>query len=225
MKYLLFLILIFNLNAQTVPRYLWNPVIKPIEWLPNDPDPNDPKQRSFDDPLNTGSAYKLSRTESRQTTTILTINNEKVTATDTWLVHYYESLGRAGLDASKLIPMETKTMSRRYIHPDGHMVVETIPNEHSDESSLVPYDIKDKLNNAQFYGNYFVLSTTWESNRDANQNVVDNSFVDPLENIVSVRNINEVMKLGDLNYKMRILNRFPHRHDIIFTTVNGSIVQ
>ena len=77
----------------------------------------------------------------------------------------------------------------------------------------------------QFYGNYFVLSTTWESNRDANQNVVDNSFVNPLENIVSVRNINEVMKLGDLNYKMRILSRFPHKHDIIFTTVNGSIVQ
>ena len=54
MKYIITLMLLaFSLNGQSVPRFLWNPVIKPIEWLPTDPDPTDPKQRSFDDPLNT----------------------------------------------------------------------------------------------------------------------------------------------------------------------------
>jgi hypothetical protein len=227
MKHILILMfLTCSLNGQGIPRFLWNPVVKPIEWLNKDVNSSDSRQRLFDDPLNTITSYKLSRTESREKQTTLTINDKQVIATDRWLVHYYESNGRVGLDASRLIPIETATMTRSYRHPDGQMVNETLTNTHSSESSLTPYDSNDKLDNAQFYGNYFVMPNVWESNTDANLNVVDDSFISPLQNIVSTRNITSVMALGDLDYKMRLLSRFPTRYDIIFTTVNGqSIVQ
>ena len=223
---LTFLILSLSLNGQGVPRFLWNPVVKPIEWLPTDPDPTDPKQRSFDDPLNTSSSYKLSRTETRTRITKLTVNGKDVYAQDRWLVHYYESIGRVGLDVNRDVPIETKTMTRTYTDPDGKFVSQTLPNEHSNESSLTSYNYNQKLDDAQYYGTYFVIPGTWETNRDVDRDVVDGTFVDPLQNIVSTRNITAVMQLGDLDYKMRLLNRFPGRYDIIFRTVDGkSIVQ
>ena len=224
--FLTFLILSLSLNGQSVPRFLWNPVVKPIEWLPTDPDPTDPKQRSFDDPLNTSPSYKLSRTETRTRITKLTINGKDVYAQDRWLVHYYESIGRVGLDVKRDVPIETKTMTRTYTDPNGKFVSQTLPNEHSNESSLTSYNYNQKLDDAQYYGTYFVIPGTWETNRDVDRNITNNTFIDPLHNIVSTRNITAVMQLGDLDYKMRLLNRFPGRYDIIFRTVDGkSIVQ
>ena len=228
MKYILALTLLaYSLNGQGIPRFLWNPVIKPIEWLPTDPDPDDPAQRSFNDPLNTNTTpFKLTRTETRTRITKLKINNKDVFAQDRWLVHYYESIGRAGLDVKRDIPIETKTMTRTYTDPDGKFVSQTLPNEHSNESSLTSYNYSQKLDDAQHYGTYFVIPGTWETNRDVDRDVVDGTFVNPLQNIVSTRNITAVMQLGDLDYKMRLLNRFPGRYDIIFRTTNGKhIVQ
>ena len=223
---LTFLILSLSLNGQSVPRFLWNPVVKPIEWLPTDPDPTDPKQRSFDDPLNTSAPFKLTRTETRTRTTKLKINDKDVYAQDRWLVHYYESIGRVGLDVNRDVPIETKTMTRTYTDPDGKFVSQTLPNEHSNQSSLTSYNYSQKLDDAQHYGTYFVIPGTWDTNRDADRNIIDSTFKDPLQNIVSTRNITAVMQLGDLDYKMRLLNRFPGRYDIIFRTVDGkSIVQ
>ena len=150
MKYIITLMLLaFSLNGQSVPRFLWNPVIKPIEWLPTDPEPTDPKQRSFDDPLNTSTPFKLTRTETRTRITKLKINDKDVFAQDRWLVHYYESIGRAGLDIKRDIPIETKTMTRTYTDPDGKFVSQTLPNEHSNESSLTSYNYSQKLDDAQ----------------------------------------------------------------------------
>jgi hypothetical protein len=79
------------------------------------------------------------------------------------------------------------------------------------------------------YGNYFIKGDVNLSNQDgANLNVVDSAFDSPINasNLVSTRDIEEVMKLGDFKMKVRMMNRMPNLHaSYMYRDINGVLVQ
>ena len=49
---------VVDVYSQGVPRFLWNPVVKPYEFVPN-PDSNNSRQRGFDSSSNKQEAHTL----------------------------------------------------------------------------------------------------------------------------------------------------------------------
>ena len=79
------------------------------------------------------------------------------------------------------------------------------------------------------YGNYFIKPSVNQANQDdAGLNVVDSAFGSPLDasNLVSTRNIEEVMLLGDYKAKIRRMNRMPHLSEsYLYLNINLKLVQ
>ena len=103
------------------------------------------------------------------------------------------------------------------------------PNQHSDKSGVRQYNPLDRLLFAEMYGNYFIKGEVNLNNQGAaNLNVVDGAFNSPINasSLVSTRNIEEVMKLGDFKAKVRMMNRMPHLHaSYIYSDINGVLIQ
>ena len=63
---------------------------------------------------------------------------------------------------------------------------------------------------------------------DTDLNVVDSAFGSPIDtsNLISTRNIHEVMQLGDYKQKVRMMNRLPYLHiSYLYRDINGVLVQ
>jgi len=233
-KLLLFLISFFLLLAQVegqgVPRFLWNPVVNPYEFVPN-PDSNNTRQKGFDSNSNTSKAYTLGTPYLVTEIGSVTINGKKVSTIDTFWVYPYTSNGRVGLSANQPFVIESTLMNRSYTNPDTNKLVflKDQPNQHSDKSGVRHYNPLDLLLFAEMYGNYFIKGEVNLNNQgEANLNVVDGTFDSPINtsNLVSTRNIEEVMRLGDFKMKVRMMNRMPHLHEsYLYMDVNGVLIQ
>ena len=122
-------------------------------------------------------------------------------------------------------------MNRSYINPDTnkHVFLKDIPNQHSSNSGVREYNPLDELSFAVMYGNYFVKPSVNQANQvDAGLNVVDSAFGSPLDasNLVSTRNVEEVMLLGDYKAKIRLINRMPHLSETyLYLNIKGQLVQ
>ena len=122
-------------------------------------------------------------------------------------------------------------MNRSYIDPDtsNHVFLKDIPNQHSSNSGVREYNPLDKVLFAEMYGNYFIKPSVNKANQDdAGLNVVDSAFGSPLDasNLVSTRNIEEVMLLGDYKAKIRLINRMPHLSETyLYLNIKGQLVQ
>jgi len=103
------------------------------------------------------------------------------------------------------------------------------PNVHSSSSGVRRYNPLDRLLFSEMYGNYFIKGKVNLTNQHtANLNVVDSAFGSPINasNLVSTRNIKEVMKLGDFKVKVRMMNRMPYLHvSYMYMNINGVLVQ
>lgn len=234
MKIKLLLSLLFialtEVKGQGIPRFLWNPVVKPYEFVPN-PDSNNDRQKGFDSDSNISKTYSLGTPYLVTEVGSLTISGKKVSTIDTFWVYPYTSNDRVGLSANQPFVIESMLMNRSYTNPDTNKLVflKDQPNQHSDKSGVRHYNPLDLLLFAEMYGNYFIKSEVNLNNQGtANLNVVDGAFDSPINtpNLVSTRNIEEVMRLGDFKMKVRIMNRMPHLHEsYMYSDVNGVLVQ
>ena len=219
-----------DVSSQGVPRFLWNPVVKPYEFVPN-PDSNNPRQRGFDSKSNKSKTHTLGTPYLVTELGSITVGGKKVTTTDTFWVYPYTSNDRVGLSAKKSFVIESMMMNRSYINPDTnkHVFLKDIPNQHSSNSGVREYNPLDELSFAVMYGNYFVKPSVNQANQvDAGLNVVDSAFGSPLDasNLVSTRNIEEVMLLGDYKAKLRLINRMPHLSETyLYLNIKGQLVQ
>ena len=161
----------------------------------------------------------------------VTIAGKKVSTTDTFWVYPYTSNDRVGLSAKQPFIIESKLMNRSYTNPDTNKFVFLIdqPNQHSSSSGVRRYNPLDRLLFAEMYGNYFIKSEVNSTNQGTvDLNVVDSAFGSPINaaNLVSTRNIQEVMKLGDFRMKVRMMNRMPHLHaSYMYSNINGVLIQ
>ena len=233
MRLLIILILLTgltDLNGQGISRFLWNPVVKPYEFVPN-PDSNNTRQRSFDSKSNSSQPYTMGTPYLVTEVGSVTIGGKKVNTTDTFWVYPYTSNDRVGLSAKQPFIIESKLMNRSYTNPDTNKFVflRDQPNLHSSSSGVRRYNPLDRLLFSEMYGNYFIKGEVNLTNQDAaNLNVVDSVFGSPINasNLVSTRNIEEVMKLGDFKMKVRIMNRMPHLHaSYMYSDINGVLIQ
>ena len=231
---LLFLISFFfilaHVEGQGVPRFLWSPVVKPYEFVPN-PDGNNTRQKGFDSNSNTSKPYTLGTPYLVTEIGSVTINGKKVSTVDTFWVYPYTSNDRVGLSAKQPFVIESMLMNRSYTDPDTNKSVFLTdqPNQHSSNSGVRRYNPLDRLLFAEMYGNYFIKGEVNTTNQGvANLNVVDSAFGSPINasNLVSTRNIEEVMKLGDFRMKVRIMNRMPYLHaSYMYRDINGVLIQ
>ena len=217
-------------QAQTVPRFLWNPVVKPYNFVPN-PDPNDSTQRGFKNKSNTSKPHTMGTPYLVTEIGSVTVGGKKVSTTDTFWVYPYTSNDRVGLSAKQPFIIESKLMNRSYTNPDTNKLVFLTdqPNVHSSNSGVRRYNPLDRLLFSEMYGNYFIKGKVNLTNQHtANLNVVDSAFGSPINasNLVSTRNIKEVMKLGDFKVKVRMMNRMPYLHvSYMYMNINGVLVQ
>jgi len=217
-------------KGQGVPRFLWNPVVKPYDFVPN-PDSNNTRQRGFDSGSNTQQPYTMGTPYLVTEIGSVTVSGKKVSTIDTFWVYPYTSNDRVGLSAKQPFVIESMLMNRSYTNPDTNKLVFLTdqPNQHSDKSGVRQYNPLDRLLFAEMYGNYFIRGGVNLNNQDAaNLNVVDGAFNSPTNalNLVSTRNIEEVMKLGDFRMKVRIMNRMPHLHaSYMYSDINGVLIQ
>jgi hypothetical protein len=221
---------VVNVSSQGVPRFLWNPVVKPYEFVPN-PDSNNSRQRGFNSSSNKSKTHTLGTPYLVTEFGSVTVGGKKVTTTDTFWVYPYTSNDRVGLSAKKSFVIESMIMNRSYIDPDAnnHVFLKDIPNQHSNNSGVRQYNPLDELLFAEMYGNYFIKPSVNKANQDdAGLNVVDSAFGSPLDasNLVSTRNIQEVMLLGDYKAKIRLINRMPHLSETyLYLNIKGQLVQ
>ena len=221
---------VIDVSSQGVPRFLWNPVVKPYEFVPN-PDSNNPRQRGFGSSSNKREAHSLGTPYLVTEFGSVTVGGKKVTTTDTFWVYPYTSNDRVGLSAKKSFVIESMIMNRSYIDPDTnkHVFLKDIPNQHSSNSGVRHHNPLDELLFAEMYGNYFIKPSVNQANQvDAGLNVVDSAFGSPLDasNLVSTRNIQEVMLLGDYKAKIRLINRMPHLPETyLYLNIKGQLVQ
>ena len=221
---------VVNVSSQGVPRFLWNPVVKPYEFVPN-PDSNNSRQRGFNSNSNKSKTHTLGTPYLVTEFGSVTVGGKKVTTTDTFWVYPYTSNDRVGLSAKKPFVIESMIMNRSYIDPDAnnHVFLKDIPNQHSNNSGVRQYNPLDELLFAEMYGNYFIKPSVNKANQDdAGLNVVDSAFGSPLDasNLVSTRNIEEVMLLGDYKAKIRLINRMPHLSETyLYLNIKGQLVQ
>ena len=217
-------------NGQGVPRFLWNPIVKPYDFVPN-PDSNNKRQRSFDSGSNTQQPYTMGTPYLVTEIGSVTVSGKKVSTIDTFWVYPYTSNDRVGLSAKQPFVIESMLMNRSYTNPDTNKLVFLTdqPNQHSDKSGVRQYNPLDRLLFSKMYGNYFIKGNVNLNNQGAaNLNVVDSAFGSPINgsNLVSTRNIEEVMKLGDFRMKVRIMNRMPHLHaSYMYRDTNGVLIQ
>ena len=217
-------------HAQGIPRFLWNPVVKPYEFVPN-PDSNNTRQRGFDSSSNRSQPYTMGTPYLVTEIGSVTISGKKVSTTDTFWVYPYTSDDRVGLSAKQPFVIESMLMNRSYTNPDTNKLVflKDQPNQHSSNSGVRLYNPLDRLLFSEMYGNYFIKGEVNLSNQDgANLNVVDSAFDSPINasNLVSTRDIEEVMKLGDFKIKVRMMNRMPNLHaSYMYRDINGVLVQ
>ena len=217
-------------QAQGIPRFLWNPVVKPYEFVPN-PDGNDTKQKGFNSSSNRSQPYTMGTPYLVTEIGSVTISGKKVSTTDTFWVYPYTSNDRVGLSANQPFVIESMLMNRSYTNPDTNKLVflKDQPNQHSSNSGVRPYNPLDRLLFSEMYGNYFIKPSVNQTNQDtADLNVVDSAFGSPINapNLVSTRDIEEVMKLGDFKMKVRMMNRMPHLHaSYMYRDTNGVLVQ
>ena len=233
MKYIIILATFFSftdIKGQGVPRFLWNPVVKPYEFIPN-PDANNTRQRGFGSKSNTSQPYTMGTPYLVTEIGSVTIAGKKVSTTDTFWVYPYTSNDRVGLSAKQPFIIESKLMNRSYTNPETNKFVflKDQPNMHSNSSGVRRYNPLDRLLFAEMYGNYFIKGEVNLTNQGAaNLNVVDSVFGSPINasNLVSTRNIEEVMKLGDFKMKVRMMNRMPHLHaSYMYSDINGVLIQ
>ena len=233
MKYIIILATFFSftdIKGQGVPRFLWNPVIKPYEFIPN-PDANNARQRGFDSKSNTSQPYTMGTPYLVTEVGSVNIAGKKVGTIDTFWVYPYISNDRVGLSAGQPFIIESKLMNRSYTNPETNKFVFLTdqPNQHSSSSGVRRYNPLDRLLFAEMYGNYFIKGEVNLTNQGAaNLNVVDSAFGSPINasNLVSTRNIEEVMKLGDFKMKVRMMNRMPHLHaSYMYSNINGVLIQ
>ena len=217
-------------QAQGIPRFLWNPVVKPYEFVPN-PDGNDTKQKGFNSSSNRSQPYTMGTPYLVTEIGSVTISGKKVSTTDTFWVYPYTSNDRVGLSANQPFVIESMLMNRSYTNPDTNKLafLKDQPNQHSSNSGVRPYNPLDRLLFSEMYGNYFIKPSVNQANQDtADLNVVDSVFGSPINapNLVSTRDIEEVMKLGDFKMKVRMMNRMPHLHaSYMYRDTNGVLVQ
>ncbi len=195
-----FVIIKQRLNVTRFKEFLDNPYVKEFVKKNND-------YLNMDVLKSKGGKYYLPFSEFKP--------EKKVTTTDTFWVYPYTSSDRVGLSAKKPFIIESMIMNRSYIDPDtnNHVFLKDIPNQHSSNSGVREYNPLDELVFAEMYGNYFIKPSVNQANQnDAGLNVVDSAFGSPLDasNLVSTRNIEEVMLLGDYKAKIRRMNRLPH---------------
>ena len=220
----------YSTFGQGIPRFLWSPVVKPYEFVPN-PDSNNTRQKGFDSSSNNSQPYTMGTPYLVTEIGSITIAGKKVSTTDTFWVYPYTSNDRVGLSAKQPFVIESMLMNRSYTNPDTNKLVflKDQPNEHSNRSGIRRYNPLDLLLFSEIYGNYFIKSDVNLTNQGAaNLNVVDSVFGSPINasNLVSTRNIEEVMKLGDFRMKVRIMNRMPHLHaSYMYMNINGVLVQ
>ncbi len=233
MRLLIILILLTgltDLNGQGISRFLWNPVVKPYEFVPN-PDSNNARQKGFDSNSNTSKSYTLGTPYLVTEIGSVTISGKKVSTTDTFWVYPYTSNDRVGLSADQPFVIESMLMNRSYTNPDTNKLVflKDQPNQHSNKSGVRRYNPLDLLLFSEMYGNYFIKGGVNSTNQNTSDlNVVDSAFGSPIDasNLVSTRNIEEVMKLGDYKMKVRIMNRMPHLHaSYMYTDIKGTLIQ
>ena len=221
---------VVDVYSQGIPRFLWSPVVRPYEFVPN-PDSNNPRQRGFNSNSNKSNPYTLGTPYLVTELGSVTIGGKKVTTTDTFWVYPYTSNDRVGLSAKKPFIIESMIMNRSYIDPDtsNHVFLKDIPNQHSSNSGVREYNPLDELVFAEMYGNYFIKPSVNQANQDdAGLNVVDSAFGPPLDasNLVSTRNIEEVMLLGDYKAKIRRMNRLPHLSEsYLYLNIKLQLVQ
>ena len=219
-----------QVKGQGVPRFLWNPVVKPYEFVPN-PDSNNTRQRSFDSKSNSSQPYTMGTPYLVTEIGSVTIGGKKVSTTDTFWVYPYTSNDRVGLSAKQPFVIESMLMNRSYTNPDTNKLVflKDQPNQHSSSSGIRRYNPLDLLLFSEMYGNYFIKGEVNLTNQGAaNLNVVDSVFGSPINasNLVSTRNIEEVMKLGDFRMKVRMMNRMPYLHaSYMYRDINGVLIQ
>ena len=219
-----------DVHSQGVPRFLWSPVVRPYEFVPN-PDSNSSKQRGFDSNSNKQKTHTLGTPYLVTEFGSVTVGGKKVTTTDTFWVYPYTSNDRVGLSAKKAFVIESMIMNRSYIDPDTnkHVFLKDIPNQHSSNSGVRHHNPLDELLFAEMYGNYFIKPSVNQANQvDAGLNVVDSAFGSPLDasNLVSTRNIQEVMLLGDYKAKIRLIHRMPHLPETyLYLNIKGQLVQ
>ena len=219
-----------QVKGQGVPRFLWNPVVKPYEFVPNT-DSNNTRQRSFDSKSNSSQPYTMGTPYLVTEIGSITIAGKKVSTTDTFWVYPYTSNDRVGLSAKQPFVIESMLMNRSYTNPETNKLVflKDQPNEHSNRSGIRRYNPLDLLLFSEIYGNYFIKGEVNLTNQGAaNLNVVDSVFGSPINasNLVSTRNIEEVMKLGDFRVKVRMMNRMPYLHaSFMYRDINGVLIQ
>ena len=227
---LVLLVCFSQAQAQSVPRFLWNPVVKPYEFVPN-PDSNNTRQKGFDSSSNNSQPYTMGTPYLVTEIGSITVSGKKISTTDTFWVYPYTSNDRVGLSANQPFVIESMLMNRSYTNPDTNKLVflKDQPNQHSSNSGVRPYNPLDRLLFSEMYGNYFIKPSVNKANQDtAELNVVDSAFGSPINasNLVSTRDIEEVMKLGDFKMKVRVMNRMPHLHaSYMYRDINGVLVQ
>jgi hypothetical protein len=214
---------------QGIPRFLWTPVVKPYEFLPK-VDGSDPRQRTFDSKSNTSMPFTMGTPYLITEQGSITIDGKKVNTIDTfWVYPYTPSDDRVGLSAKKPFVVESKVMNRSYTDPTTNKRVfqKDIPNEHSNKSGVRRYSLYDELLFSRLYGNYFISPAVNRGNLTANLNVTNNIWKNPTRgsNLFSTRNIKEVMKLGDLRRKIRLINRLGLHESYLFMNSEGILVQ
>ena len=225
----LFLVgLVAHINAQGIPRFLWTPVVKPYDFVPK---PSNDNQRSFNSTSNTSKPNTMGTPYLVTKIGTVTVNGKQVQTTDTFWVFPYSSNDRVGLSAKKSFVLESKLMNRYYTDPDTNkpVFIKDTPNLHSNMSGVRKYNPLEELLFARIYGNYFIKQSVNKINQDdTDLNVVDSAFGSPIDtsNLISTRNIHEVMKLGDYKQKVRMMNRLPHLHiSYLYRDINGVLVQ
>ena len=167
-----------DVHSQGVPRFLWSPVVRPYEFVPN-PDSNSSKQRGFDSNSNKQKTHTLGTPYLVTEFGSVTVGGKKVTTTDTFWVYPYTSNDRVGLSAKQPFVIESMLMNRSYTNPDTNKLVFLTdqPNQHSDKSGVRQYNPLDRLLFSEMYGNYFIKGEVNLTNQDgANLNVVDSAF-------------------------------------------------
>tara|TARA_Y100000310_G_C20591006_1_gene767971 strand:+ start:48 stop:764 length:717 start_codon:yes stop_codon:yes gene_type:complete len=220
----------YSQKKKPIPRFMWTPVVRPYKFLP-EVDNSDPSQKTFDSAANTAAAHTMGTPYLVTEVGSVEIGGTQVSTVDTFWVYPQTSNHRAGLSAKKSFIIESKVMSRSYFDPTTNKSVflAKIPNEHSSKSGVRVYNPYDKLLFSQIYGNYFVKPSVNSTNQmGANLNVAKDIFRTPLNitNLISTRNIKEVMKLGDYRLKLRMISRYNFLPEsYLFRNSEGNLVQ
>ena len=158
-------------------------------------------------------------------------NSEEIISTIKNIAGTFGGINLEDIAAPDCFIIESKLMNRSYTNPDTNKFVflRDQPNQHSSSSGVRRYSPLDRLLFSEMYGNYFIKGEVNLTNQGAaNLNVVDSAFGSPINasNLVSTRNIEEVMKLGDFKMKVRMMNRMPHLHaSYMYSNINGVLIQ